>query len=449
MAAFPSRIVFACLLLLAAAQAGCAADPTDALAPVDYVVDDPRPGLAVGGGGNAGAGTDDKRPGLPVATRRPSPPAAEDSGRPFLQAAPAGTVERRALPSPGKQDGGTVPAATVAAGLAPPPAATPSDETMAAAETVVAPGETLNAVSRRTGVPLRTLIEANHLTSPFILRPGDRLTLPQVRSHTVQSGDTVYNISRRYGVDQSSLMAANNIAPPYTIRLGQVLRVPGRVDAVAAPAQNEAPERPAAAAHPVAAGPLVLSPPVDRRPVEPPPPVVLSVAPGHLIPPPSVKPPAIVEPDPDHLPPPRTTAAVPPKAATGPGAAAAGRFIWPVAGDVVSRYGPRPGGQHNDGINVQAVEGSTVRAADSGVVAYAGNEIRGYGNLLLIRHAQGWMSAYAHCRRLLVKKGDTVARGQAIAEVGRTGNVTVPQLHFEIRQDGEALDPLTVLPGGA
>ena len=118
-----------------------------------------------------------------------------------------------------------------------------------------------------------------------------------------------------------------------------------------------------------------------------------------------------------------------------------GKFLWPVNGKIVSPFGPKDGGSHNDGINIAAPLGTPVRAADSGVVVYAGNELRGYGNLVLIKHASGWITAYAHCEELLVKRGDNVGRGQAIAKVGATGGVSEPQLHFELRRAKHAVDP--------
>ena len=127
-----------------------------------------------------------------------------------------------------------------------------------------------------------------------------------------------------------------------------------------------------------------------------------------------------------------------------------GKFLWPVNGKLVSLFGVKEGGQHNDGINIAAPLGTPVHAADNGVVAYAGNELRGFGNLLLIRHADGWVSAYAHCDALLVKRGDEVKRGQVIARVGQTGAVSSPQLHFELRKAGTAVDPTSELgPQGA
>jgi murein DD-endopeptidase MepM/ murein hydrolase activator NlpD len=117
-----------------------------------------------------------------------------------------------------------------------------------------------------------------------------------------------------------------------------------------------------------------------------------------------------------------------------------------VQGKIIERYGTGPNGTHNDGINIAAKVGEPVRAADAGVVAYAGNELRGYGNLVLIKHSGGYMTAYAHNSQLLVKRGDIVKRGQEIAKAGSTGTVDTPQVHFEIRQGTRAIDPTGLLP---
>ncbi len=341
---------------------------------------------------------------------------------PAVEAAPLAPVEHGGItarpldaPAAGASTTGTPTVIT--------PAAVPAT---GGGETTGQPGEAISDTSRSTGVSGRT--------------------------HTVAPGDTVYNISKRYGVDQASLMAANGIAPPYTIKLGQVLRIPGPVDGGAAPAA------------PAELAPAAQTP----APAAEPAPAAVPATPE------------IIEPDPDSLPPPRTsgeaipvpmparkpvpataTAAAPAVAAPAATAAAAetparpastggsARFGWPVAGDVISGFGPKDGGQHNDGINIQAAQGTTVRAAGDGVVAYAGNEIRGFGNLVLIRHADNWMTAYAHNDVMLVKQGDKVKRGQPIARVGHTGNVTVPQLHFEVRKGGTPVDPAKYLDGGA
>ena len=129
-----------------------------------------------------------------------------------------------------------------------------------------------------------------------------------------------------------------------------------------------------------------------------------------------------------------------------PQARSASGFQWPLDGRVVSRFGPKSDGRHNDGVNIAADAGTDVVAADNGVVAYAGNELRGYGNLVLIRHDGDWVTAYGHAGQLLVSRGDRVRAGQRIATVGTTGSVTSPQLHFEIRRGAVAVDPLDHLP---
>ena len=132
--------------------------------------------------------------------------------------------------------------------------------------------------------------------------------------------------------------------------------------------------------------------------------------------------------------------------AATPPAAGTGTFLWPVRGHILATYGIKSDGTHNDGINIAASRGTAVQAVDAGVVAYTGNELRGYGNLVLVKHANGWISAYAHCDAILVKRGEKVGRGQVIARVGSTGNVSEPQLHFELRRGQHAVDPREFMP---
>jgi murein DD-endopeptidase MepM/ murein hydrolase activator NlpD len=122
-------------------------------------------------------------------------------------------------------------------------------------------------------------------------------------------------------------------------------------------------------------------------------------------------------------------------------------FRWPVRGRVIAAYGAKTNGKVNDGINVAVPEGTPVKAAEDGVVAYAGNELKGYGNLILVRHANGYVTAYAHASELLVKRGDSIKRGQVIAKSGQSGEVASPQLHFEIRKGSTPVDPLQFLNG--
>ena len=266
-------------------------------------------------------------------------------------------------------------------------------------------GETLYAISRRYGVPVRALIEANGLTPPYALSAGRRLAVPQLRLHVVQPGETLYSVSRAYGIDTTTLARSNALPPPYTVFVGQTLVLP-------APTQ-------------AAEG---MTPPPEPKP---------QLADARPPSPPRIEP-AAGPASHDEL------AAVPPPR---PGKAN-GRFLWPVRGRLVSDYGTGASGTRNDGINIAAPAGTTVLAADAGTVAYAGNELRGYGNLVLIKHANGWMTAYAHNSVLLVKRGQKVKRGQPIARIGATGAVSRPQLHFEVRHGAKALDPTDYLPPG-
>ncbi len=121
------------------------------------------------------------------------------------------------------------------------------------------------------------------------------------------------------------------------------------------------------------------------------------------------------------------------------------KLRWPVSGRIITGFGQRSDGTHNDGINLSVPLGTSVHAAESGTVAYAGSELKGYGNLILLRHDNGWVTAYAHNDQLNVKRGDKVQRGQVIATAGRTGSVDQPQVHFELRQGSKPVDPVPFL----
>ena len=132
--------------------------------------------------------------------------------------------------------------------------------------------------------------------------------------------------------------------------------------------------------------------------------------------------------------------------ATGAVNSTAPEFRWPIRGRVVNNFGARVNGASNDGIDLAVPEGTPVRAADDGVVAYAGNELKGYGNLVLVRHANGYVTAYANASELMVKRNDPVHKGQVIAKSGQTGTATAPQLHFEVRKNSSPVDPIQYLP---
>ena len=273
-----------------------------------------------------------------------------------------------------------------------PPVSAQAAQAARAGWVVVRKGDSVYALSRRHRVGVRSLIDANRLKPPYLLKVGQRLELPKPRDHVVAKGDTLNGISRRYGVGAYALARTNGLKSPYTIRVGQRLRLPDGPAATAA----ASPPRPAGAGK-IASAPLA---------------------------PPPAKIPAVI---------PR-----PPKA-SGKG------FIWPVKGRVLSGFGGKAKGLVNDGINIAAPRGAPVRAAENGVVAYAGNELRGFGNMLLVKHEGGWITAYAHNGELLVKPGSRVRKGEPIARVGSSGNVRTPQLHFELRRGKEAVDPIKYL----
>lgn len=352
-------------------------------------------------------------------------------------------------------------------GSMPPPSPGPAQPApirySAAGSYTVLPGDTIGVVSERLNVTVRALIDANGLLPPYDLQPGSRLTIPGAplpagapRQHVVERAETVAAIARRYGVDPSAVIRLNHLAPPYVVHKGEVLRLPEPTTAaaVAAPAVvTPAPAPPAAAtpppapaagsSHPASGGITAVELPPAAVPAPSPAPVPAQQQPAQATTASSAAPPA--PPKPAAPGPATDLQAKATGAATPPPAPRAGRFVWPVEGTVISRFGTKDGGLRNDGVNIAAPRSTPVRAAENGVVAYAGNELRGFGNLLLIRHADGWVSAYAHNETLLVHRGDRVKRGQIIARVGSTGSVSTSQLHFELRHGSEAIDPLTVL----
>ena len=262
---------------------------------------------------------------------------------------------------------------------------------------------------------------------------------------TVQPGQTLSEIAHSYHVPMRVIAEANGLAPPYRIQIGRSLVIPG----AGLPHLATAPA--SVAALPPAQRPEVPQP--STGPDLPPPaaPYHASVSAAPLAPPaalPEAKSgPAATSPPISPPPPSREVPESPDSgnAAAAP-AAGSGAFLWPVRGHILASYGSKSDGTHNDGINIAAPRGTAVQAIDAGVVAYTGNELRGYGNLVLIKHANGWISAYAHCDAILVKRGEKVGRSQVIARVGSTGNVSEPQLHFELRRGQHAVDPREFLP---
>jgi murein DD-endopeptidase MepM/ murein hydrolase activator NlpD len=331
---------------------------------------------------------------------------------------------------------GTVPPRSVAA-------RTPGQGTTI----IVGTSDTLELLARRYHVTPAAILQANGYRGPRALSPGQQLIIPRETAtavapapalapvapmtrpvaaagappaiHFVNRGDTLLSIARHNHIPVAELARANGLDPQAKLKLGARLTVPARTAAVAPLAQPAA----VAIAQPVAP----LAPPATRMAaVTAGPPQTARLAQATTkVEEPSVESPA--------------------KAAEATGALPT--FRWPVRGKVITSYGAKTNGKSNDGINLAVPEGTPIKAAEDGVVAYSGNELKGYGNLVLVRHANGYVTAYAHASELMVKRGDTIKRGQVIAKSGQSGEVGSPQLHFEIRKGSTPVDPLQFLNG--
>jgi murein DD-endopeptidase MepM/ murein hydrolase activator NlpD len=322
----------------------------------------------------------------------------------------------------------------------------PSSMVAKGGEVQVEPGMTLFSIAQANNVSVRALAEANNLSAPYAVRTGQVLRMPgsgqmaaakpartigaaPVKAggtHQVASGETLYSLGRKYGVSHAQIASLNGLSPDSPLSVGQELRIPaGATTRVAA--------APAAPEEEVAkTGPSLVQEQEEE---------VSTADAGAAQKPKDQSQIAQTEADaPQQAGTPAeetdTAKAIDPSL---PG------FRWPVKGKVISGYGSKPNGLRNEGINIAVPEGTSVRAADTGVVAYAGNELKGYGNLVLIRHDGGWVTAYAHNKELFVKRGDTVKRGDIIAKAGQTGSVSSPQVHFEIRKGATAMDPMKFL----
>ena len=265
-------------------------------------------------------------------------------------------------------------------------------------------GDTLYGIARNYGIPIRKLIEINKLNPPYLIFPGKTLNIPKNRFHIARQGETAYRVSQIYNVNMGVLVRINQIKPPYHLKKGQKLLLPDNVKKI-----RDIRGRVKRTTGFKLQGVLGRSRPPKTSGNRP----ILSHknSKRKLIP------------------------------LNAPPGRSQKKFLWPVKGKIIVGFGPRKGGFHNDGINISARAGTPVRAAENGVVAYVGNQLPGYGNLILIKHADGWMSAYAHGSSVLVQRGLFVKRGQIIAKVGRTGNVNQPQLHFELRRGDRAVNP--------
>jgi len=246
--------------------------------------------------------------------------------------------------------------------------------------------------------------------------------------HFVNSGETLMSIARKNHMTAAQLGRANNLPPNAPLKVGMKLVVPGAKVAAVTPAQQ-------ATVQPLAPAPVAAVAAPQAKPQQ--------VAAVTTIGKPMAQ--APVPKETAHVA--TETREIEDGAKSADATSGLPTFRWPVRGRVIAGYGAKTSGKQNDGINVAVPEGTPVKAADDGVVTYAGNELKGYGNLVLLKHSNGYVTAYAHTSELMVKRGDTIKRGQIIAKSGQTGEVQSPQLHFEIRKGSTPVDPTQFLNG--
>ncbi len=320
---------------------------------------------------------------------------------------------------------------------------------------VVARGDTLYKIAKENNTTVEELAKINDLQPPYSLSVGQKLKLSvgsaeetpvavadkvandtlvvarpkvavqtttrvAVREITVGAGDTLYSLSRRYSVPVNDLAVMNKLSAPFVLSVGQKLKVPDLTDAKVAAQEQTDPNtkvavpvsKPVVTTTVVAGGAKVASDKVAT--------VKVAQEPKKISSDPNKKLPKI-------------------------SGRSSSKFSWPVRGKILSAYGAKSSGLFNDGINIGAARGTAVKAAENGVVAYAGNEVKGMGNLIIVQHSDGWMTVYAHMDSMTVRRGTKIAVGQKIGTVGETGKVDKPQLHFEIRKGTKAYNPSSYL----
>ncbi len=324
-------------------------------------------------------------------------------------------------------------------------------------EIIVQKGDTLYSISKKNDVPLRDLIESNNLEPPYALKVGSALKVSSPNFHESREGDTLYSISRMYDMKVNDVIALNNLKFPYSIYPGEKIKVTKKMDEnknidikksdkniqIASEsstkteknilkASNEKTKEISEKKHSREIEKYGFKPSevraeeVNKRNN-----LTNSKTAQNIINPTKNE---IVETklsinkpiDKDAL-----------KKITNK----TNRFSWPVRGEVISKFGPKSAGLYNDGINIKAPEGQTVGSSEDGIVAYVGNELKGYGNLVIIKHSGGWISAYAHLKNSTVERGQKITKGQKIGNVGNSGKVKFPQLYFGLRKGRDAVNP--------
>lgn len=265
---------------------------------------------------------------------------------------------------------------------------------------VVKSGDNLSNIANKNNTTIKSIVELNNLKKPYIIKAGQKLKInqneikqeSQENLYIVKKGDNLISIAKKNNISTDQLAKLNNLQKPYIVKIGQKLKISESVIII---------EKPTTEAKNTAKTTNVKTPPQKQN-----------------------------------------TA----KTNTIENKQAKSSFVWPVKGKVISSFGNKSSGLYNDGINIAAKSGTEFKSTRDGVVAYVGNELRGYGTIILIKHDTNWISAYAHCGSVKVSRGDKVKQGQVIGTIGQTGNVSEPQLYFSLRKGREAVDPIKYLP---
>lgn len=309
-------------------------------------------------------------------------------------------------------------------------------------------GDNLSTIASNYGMSTSELADLNNIESPYKIKIGQKLKIEYnkktgggLSTYVVKSGDNLSTIASNYGMSTVELANLNGIKKPYNIRIGQTIKIK----------ENNAKSSNSVSTYVVKSGDnltkiaknndMTLQELVELNEIKSP----YIIKPGQKLKVSSNEPIVVVQQSTkttnnNNI---KKTEVVEKRQVHKQKKTLS--FTWPVKGKIVSSFGTKSNGLYNDGINISATKGANFKATEDGVVAYVGNELRGYGTIILIKHDDNWISAYAHCDTTNVSRGDMVSKGQVIGTVGDSGNVSSPQLYFSLRKGREAVDPVKYL----
>lgn len=278
---------------------------------------------------------------------------------------------------------------------------------------IVKEGETIQIIAMDYNVAKEDIIKLNNLTRPYSLTPGQRINLPSYQIHIVEGSETIYDIAEKYKVRPENIIELNTLIYPYDLKSNDKIRIP---------LHRENPEEI-----------IITSLPNET--------IIPEVTIGNEIKENKLTVPDLPNSSPKELEFKNEKKIV--DIVANPNS----EFIWPTQGKIISKFGsPKASGGKNDGIDISATLGSPVKSSRAGTIAYAGDELEGYGNLVIIKHPDNWITAYGNLQEIAVKKGQKVTIGQLVGKIGQSGGVKSPRLHLEMRKGKTRVDPLKFLP---